>query len=940
MTVKLLKPYGARPANAITSTLDASTEAAMIASGQATLDLTGGIKYFLSRPGLALQAKQVAVGSIALRMEEQAVLILPEGQVLKVTGDTGTVGEISRVFGSDKWAVGVGVLAPIGPFTGSHKLLITCTTGAISASVAEASVTSLQPAKNADLTPAFSSPGSKNISLGNPLGFVGADRPTLVFGRDHPIKQIVGDNSHDGTHQWFKDYGLWPYYLTVCTEVGGASTPETDSTKLSWSDVRALQADGVEITSHANRHLTNLARLCTGFGLQYTGANATATAYVTDNPRTLVLSDAAAVSFDLTNTSYDTIAKLQAAVLAVSGWRMSVADELTGAERSADLLVVAAPGKNCKAQYALFALSGGLLVRYKGTAYRTAFTRCLSGQYLQFFGDGVLVAEFDFSSGSYNTLAKLATAASALDSGDWEVNLLNNAAAQPMYCDGTESPTGVITGGNAQDCFQKFVWVAGGIPIAQVWRKVLKRARDVAKANGVNFQNFSDVGGGAYTPAMWQISEFSNLSRATNLLTTIRPAAVPAYSAATLPNFTYDTSTTTVTAAQFAAIVPALADSPGHVVCSFLHDVLKDNSSGRNFLDWQASDGPGYMMEANMLGFLQNVKAVTDTNNLNVLTQQGFFSVKGRLPKPPNFLFNPRWKNSGNAGAESLVGLVGTDSGWRVPGWRIATTNTTALAIDNDGVMTFTSIGANYLQAQVWLEPGKTYHIGMLAEAMAYTSGQGISIQLVPLAGWEYLNEIPSTQGIVFDEYAASAAGVHKYFNGVLTVPVPTRKRAYIRARSGGTFNLSANKNIRINIDNIGQTADIDCSAGAASSAAVYAYEMAAAINAAIKATAAYATHSEYHNIARAENGRLILESPYNSANTTTAARIVVSAGTTASAAPAIFGTSGGTTQPIGYFSPQGSQGLVPYNFTININLVGSARIQAPVIKEVEGGTY
>lgn len=251
--------------------------------------------------------------------------------------------------------------------------------------------------------------------------------------------------------------------------------------------------------------------------------------------------------------------------------------------------------------------------------------------------------------------------------------------------------------------------------------------------------------------------------------------------------------------------------------------------------------------------------------------------------------------------------------------------------------MTFISSGANYLQAQVWLEPGKTYHIGLVAETLAYTSGTGISVQLTPLGGWEYLSEIPVSQGMFFDEYAGSAAGVHRYFSGEMTVPSPVRKKAYIRSRSGGTFNLSTNKNIRLNIDNIGQTADIDCSAGAVSAFAAYAWEIAAAINAGIKATAAYATKSEYHNIARAENGRVILESPYSTANTTSGARILMSAGSTASAATAIFGTTGGTTQPIGYFSPQGSQGLLPYVFTININATGTFRIAAPVVKEVEG---
>ena len=62
MTIRLLKPYAQRPFNAI-ATFDASVEAGLIAAGRASADLTGGIKYFLPRPVLVLQLKQIAVGS-------------------------------------------------------------------------------------------------------------------------------------------------------------------------------------------------------------------------------------------------------------------------------------------------------------------------------------------------------------------------------------------------------------------------------------------------------------------------------------------------------------------------------------------------------------------------------------------------------------------------------------------------------------------------------------------------------------------------------------------------------------------------------------------------------------------------------------------------------------------------------------------------------------
>ena len=120
------------------------------------------------------------------------------------------------------------------------------------------------------------------------------------------------------------------------------------TTNLSWMRSGHLQADGVEITNHRNRHIGSLVGMCTGYSLRYTGVNATATAYVTDAPRTLVLVDSGTTSFDLTNAAYDTLAELRTAVNAVSGWTMTLADELDGTERSADTLILPLPAPRAR----------------------------------------------------------------------------------------------------------------------------------------------------------------------------------------------------------------------------------------------------------------------------------------------------------------------------------------------------------------------------------------------------------------------------------------------------------------------------------------------------------------------------------------------------------------------------------------------------------------
>ena len=58
MTIKLLAPYGNAPANAIV-TLAAATETALIAAGQATATLTGGVAW--TDPFAAPRAGRITV---------------------------------------------------------------------------------------------------------------------------------------------------------------------------------------------------------------------------------------------------------------------------------------------------------------------------------------------------------------------------------------------------------------------------------------------------------------------------------------------------------------------------------------------------------------------------------------------------------------------------------------------------------------------------------------------------------------------------------------------------------------------------------------------------------------------------------------------------------------------------------------------------------------
>ncbi|MYM25776.1 hypothetical protein GTP46_24415 [Duganella sp. FT135W] len=141
MTVRLLCAHGRYPQNAIV-TLSSATEAGLVAAQMASADLTGGVPFFYriipSPPVAAL-----AGGAVSLRTNEQATVSVPEGQQLLVTGGAAAGGAVQRL---DAFDVPTGAAVPVtpgklpafGPYSGTQKLLITCTAGTIDAVVADA----------------------------------------------------------------------------------------------------------------------------------------------------------------------------------------------------------------------------------------------------------------------------------------------------------------------------------------------------------------------------------------------------------------------------------------------------------------------------------------------------------------------------------------------------------------------------------------------------------------------------------------------------------------------------------------------------------------------------------------------------------------------------------------------------------------------------------
>ncbi len=76
--------------------------------------------------------------------ESGKTMTLAEGKTLTLTGAAGAVGTaylLDLVLGgtnsSRSWAVGVGLSATIGGYTGTQKVLVTCSAGSIDATIAD-----------------------------------------------------------------------------------------------------------------------------------------------------------------------------------------------------------------------------------------------------------------------------------------------------------------------------------------------------------------------------------------------------------------------------------------------------------------------------------------------------------------------------------------------------------------------------------------------------------------------------------------------------------------------------------------------------------------------------------------------------------------------------------------------------------------------------------
>jgi len=761
--------------------------------------------------------------------------------------------------------------------------------------------------------------GIKNLRIGSDEAAYpqpGDDTPILLIGGDHPFQQWYGTNGKNGMANMYADKGITPY---IAINTGELDTYIEDAGNyMNWQQMRELQ-DRVELIGHAHRHVLDWRLVNTGIKVKYTGPAATATVSITAT--TIAGVTAGAVedfSYNMTTGPYDTIAEVVAAIDALPNWTASYASELKGTEASTNLLIRAATTAKNVDLY--LAAGGGILITNTGSTFRD-ITVNFNGTVLAIYGDGSRVLNLTIAG---NTLSQVAAAINAVTGLTAEVTN-DNERAQNRYCDGGEDST----------CLANFKWTGranvgpsglylhSGLSHWYIVERQLAKCKEVAAANGVNLLNFAQSGDKFYANEIGGHNSY-RLYRGNNKTGSVVYPNAFIRRSHFIPHTGIDqTNYPTVATSRFTAILNALIGSPGFTVCLLMHNLQGDGTSGYTFPNDHPSDWGAKEAEWNT--FLNDIKLANDAGAIRVLKPDEYRRVAPiGLGTVSNLLFNPALCNSG----ESLR-VASADPGLIVPGWRLGTlsANTSAASIDSDGYLSATSTALiDPLEQVVFLDPG-VYEFSAQVPALTYSSLNGLLLYAKAATPDYFVTQglLPSVN-VWNMTHALRGPGELKLR---FSVSVPQSVPAIVVSKNAQTYNLGTNKNIRLSIDNKGLTADIDCSAGAGSAAAATAKEVAAAINAGMVAAAA-TYGAEYHTIAKAVNGKVVLTAPYISGDVT--GTIYVSDGTALGARSAIFGDQCYGTARLSDYSQFGG---LPITLGVEQNMVGTAKIGAFSLRRV-----
>lgn len=686
--------------------------------------------------------------------------------------------------------------------------------------------------------------------------------PVIMVGGDHPYDQWSGA-ANNGVDKLYADRGIKPY-LAINTYAGVAAPG--DSGYETWTQLQGLQA---EILAHGHRHPQDWTRTNSGMTIVYSGAAASATVKITGSPKTLTLvgnGGAENTSFDLTNASYDTLAELAAAISAIGTWTCTLAPELTGSEKSINLLNVAT-ARNVKASTGntYFSACGGIAIAYGGNGQ--AAVQIASG-IMYVFINGIARGIFNLSNAAYDTLAELVTQInSTLSAAGIKAALCNDGAVSgqsPFYLVGDEASTSLgdlqwleITRsgyllGMTDSTIVYGQRVNAGLPHSYLIERLIEACIDTAASNGITIQDFAQPGTGM---AQWLLASTTRAKsyRMDKPDWGVFPS--PTWAAIGDPAvYSHYAINTTISKEAVMAAMDAAEDSPGCIVNFLAHALIPATPSGKNGYVFNDTTSANKYAEDDFIVCMDYLKSKMDAGTVVQMTPKELRAYRRSIPRPQNYIFNPKLRNSG-------VALLGKANGFDVPGWQLNANgaNLTAIAIAN-GVLTQTTnsdVAVGSLGQPLMLERGKTYRAGCRVEIVTKTSGLGVRLKLDPrYSGMP--NALANASSA--NSFWSSAYAQSNFTDIEFQFTVPNRKAspAQIIGSAAGTFNISAgvNDTLTVTIDSLAFTATL--TAGAARTAS----QVVADINAAIAADADFTSKQEYWNIASAVGNNVVLTAP------------------------------------------------------------------------------
>jgi|GEM_PF-2821492 len=807
----------------------------------------------------------------------------------------------------------------------------------------------------------------------------GNDGSLLTIGGDHPYDQWWGTNGKNGMAAMYLDRGIQPY-LAVCwddsvdnTSGVGATLGRDNQGMMSLDQALKLQEWGVQFVSHGARHTHYWETFNTGIRVRYTGTNTQPTVHITGGVMTLATTSPA-TSVAITLASHPTVNDLVAAIAALDGtpnlngtWRCIPATELTGLESTENLLPLQAPRRNDAAFYPgesrlsgqCFALSGGLLLRYTGTAYKEVAVTCNdTSNNLGIYADGARL----LSTTTNASLATIAAAVNALnlagltclvmDNGRSAQSIGGSTAVNPgqsireTYCFGDENGLGLRR--NDFTIVSYFgTHLDMGVGFAYAVRRSIEAVKERAAAAGITLHGFAQSGGRFYPWLLRSMGDEHEFWRGDRSYMEgsggLSPHAMPANKTPLhTGHFTSRSPSSSLPYGEddVKAIIDALADNKGWAAC-WLNHLLTPTPADKSgyevttqieYSDADQDEGPFNRQ-------LAHAAAARDAGLIRIVGPSDFNRLRHASRGPANLVFNPKFRNGRANNLLGITSALNGASGVAMPGWKIASdaADWTAFSVDaSTRELTLTSNGvlaANKtpLGFNLYLEPGKTYMIGASLDLRQWGTGlsRNVRFNLYPLhTGFGD----PVAQG----EAALASYGWSGQFQGdasfMFTVPVAEPMSPARIISPAGPFTITAGHTITVSVDALAASAPITLGG------LTTAKQIAAAINTAMASDATYGPLTRYHDIARAEGERLVIEAPQIKVTAETTGSQMTLANGTGTPLASVFGAGVTTCRAVSRIHARPDSALIGY-FVVLVPSATDAtrtlRIRAPYCREV-----